>query len=101
MNTQEVPLNSTEFQPRNEYILIKPAKLEEKTTTAGIIIPLQEKTGPMGRKTFGEVLAVGEAIEDLEVGAFVVFPNTDGLDLEFLDGVFVLLRYESIIGTKK
>lgn len=101
MNKQEVPIQSTEFQPRNEYVLVKPQSLaKEKKTESGLVYSMGPKSS-LERPTSGEVISVGADIEDLPVGAFVIWPGTDGLDLEFEDGEFMLLRYKSIIGFKK
>jgi len=102
MNKQIVNIKSTEFQPQNEYMLIKPAEHEsEKTTDAGIIIPLNALQGPQGRQAYGVVVAKGEDITKVDVSDTVFFPNTDGIDFEFLDGDFTLIRLKSIIGSKK
>jgi len=99
-NVQVVPFKSEEFTPKNELILVKPADKEtEKTTDAGIIIPLMDKSVVTSRQTFGEVVSVGKEIDDISVGDTVFWTNTDGIDFEFTDGEFMLLRYKSIIGS--
>jgi len=100
MSAQVVNIRSDEFQPKNEYLLIKPEKDSEKTTESGIIIPIGNK-GATDRDTSGTVIAVGSDIEDIVEGDFVLWPNTDGLDIEFTDGTYMLMRYKSIIGSKK
>ena len=98
---QQVRINSQEFQPRNEYLLIKPEDLSaEVTTNSGIVISLGQKSA-LDRPTSGTVISVGADITDIPVGCFVMWPGTDGLDLTFLDGDFILLRYKSVIGYKK
>ncbi len=100
---QQVNLESTEFQPKNEYLLVRPQELEkgEKKTESGLIIAIAQNTSSLIRPTSGYVVAVGKDIEDITEGDFVLWPGTDGLDIEFTDGVFVLLRYKSVIGSKK
>ncbi len=100
---QQVNLLSSEFQPKNEYILVKPEeiKAQEKTTESGLILAIQPKPSSLSRPTSGPVVAVGKDIEDIKEGDFILWPGTDGLDLEFIDGVFTLLRYKSVIGSKK
>lgn len=99
--TQALSMKSSEFQPRTEYVLIKPIPLEsEKVTDGGIVIPAKNDS-VNDRPTSGEVLSVGCDILDIQDGDVVIWPGTDGLDLEFTDGVFILLRYKSIIGTQK
>jgi co-chaperonin GroES (HSP10) len=97
---QEVPIKSTEFMPKQEYLLVKPMTVEtEKKTDSGLVISLNKSS--LERPSMGEVLEVGSDIEDIKSGDTVLWPATDGLDFEFTDGDFVLLRYASVIGMKK
>lgn len=100
---QAVNLESTEFQPKNEYILVKPQELDkgEKKTESGLIIAIAQNQSALDRPTSGTVVSVGKDIEDIKEGDFILWPNTDGLDLEFNDGKFMLLRYKSVIGSRK
>jgi len=100
---QQVSLLSSEFQPKNEYILVKPEELkaQEKITDSGIVLAIQPKVSSLTRPTSGPVVAIGKDIEDIKEGDFILWPGTDGLDIEFIDGVFTLLRYKSVIGSKK
>lgn len=104
---QEIKMLSSEFQPRGKYIFVKPdiVNLEVKTN-AGIII--SSKKSVTDRPVSGVILAVGNEVEDLKAGDYVIFPATDGIDLKFEDSdtlieqpQFMLLRNESIIGFKK
>lgn len=100
MRTQVISIKSTEFQPKSEYILVKPEDLQkEKKTESGIVLSIEN--APTDRPTYGEVQAVGSDIEDVVPGQMVIWPNTDGIDLEFTDGIRILLRYKSILGMKK
>jgi co-chaperonin GroES (HSP10) len=102
MSAQRVYLKSAEFQPRNDFILIKPIELKtDEATESGIIISINSHNSVLDRSTSGEVVDIGKDIKDVEIGSIILWPGTDGLDIEFDDGVFMLLRYESIIGTKK
>ena len=105
---QEIKLNSTEFQPRAEYILIKPELPESEIKTSSGIILGTVKKSPTNRPMSGTVIAVGSAIQDIKEGDYVIYPNTDGLDLKFLDSdpaiedaQFVLLRDKSVLGKRK
>lgn len=101
MQKQEVNILSTEFLPKNEYILVKPVPLEdEKKTESGLIIALKPASS-LDRPTSGTVVSVGSDITDITKDMFVLWPGTDGLDIIFKDGEFVLLRYKSIIGCKR
>jgi chaperonin GroES len=101
MITQRVELSSTKFKPKNEYILVKPnQKVTESTTESGLVIALRPQTS-VDRPTIGVVVAVGEDITDIKENDVVLWPNTDGLDVEFTDGIFMILRYNSVIGSSK
>lgn len=101
MSKQQVNLKSDEFQPKNEYVLVKPEVLAEKKTDGGIVIPVANKTSVNDRPSSGTVISLGSDIEDIVENDFVMWPNTDGLDLEFIDGDFMLIRYKSVIGSRK
>lgn len=99
---QEVPILIDEFKPKAEYILVKPIKIEaEKKSESGIVLAIASQKSTLERPTLGEVIAVGDKIEDISEGTIVLWPQTDGIDMEFSDGECILLRYESIIGMKK
>jgi co-chaperonin GroES (HSP10) len=101
MSIQKVQILSAEFKPKNEYLLVKPTDLvTEVVTESGLVISLKPQSS-LERPTSGTVISVGSDIKDIEESDFVLWPMTDGLDLEFLDGQYVLLRYKSIIGSKK
>lgn len=99
MAKQEVQIKSSAFRPKNEYILVKPElPPAEKKTESGIILPDLNRS-VLDRPISGTAVSVGSDIEDITEGDFVLWPGTDGLDIEFTDGEFILLRYKSIIGT--
>ncbi len=101
MEKQQIDMVSSEFIPNSLYILVKPASAVEKTTAGGIIVPLTKKRNTFDRATSGVAIAVGEEVENIKTGNYVIWPSTDGLDLEFDDGEFILVRQASIIGFKK
>lgn len=99
---QEVYLNSTEFQPKDELVLVKPIDLKpEKATESGIVFDLGKQRSVTERPSHGVVISKGANVEDVDVGSTVVWPAQDGIDLKFLDGEFLVLRHKSIIGAKK
>ena len=106
MNKPTIPtvdLASTDFQPKNEYLLVFAQPLEQevdKKSQGGIIMPAPTRSS-LDRPTSGTVIAVGRDIDDILPGDFVLWPGTDGLDMEFTDGVHMILRYKSIIGPRK
>lgn len=101
---QRLYVNSTEFKPKAEYILVKPIEFKkEETSTTGIVLSIR-KESVIERPSFGEVVDLGSDVIEQNIaklGDILFWPSADGLDLEFDDGVFLLLRYQSIIGTKK
>jgi co-chaperonin GroES (HSP10) len=104
MSKQVIDLNSNNFTPADQYILVKPNKDKtEKYTKSGIIVPVKKKSA-LDRQTIGKIVAVSEELKSkglLHDDISVMWPNTDGIDIEFNDGEFVLLRYKSIFGTSK
>lgn len=99
MSIQEINIKSTEFQAKNEYILVKPVEVHEKVTESGLVLAF--KPSVLDVSTSGTVVNVGKDITDIQEGDFIIWPASDGLELQFLDGLFRLLRYKSVIGTKK
>lgn len=102
MALQNVKIKSSEFQPKADNILVKPIELEsEKVTDTGIVFEINANKGVADRPTMGTIVAIGKEVEDVSEGTEVFWPVTDGIDFEFTDGTFTLLRYESIIGSKR
>lgn len=100
MSKQRVEMLSTEFQPIGKNILVDPIGLKkEETTAGGIILKVQETA--LTRPFQGTVIEVGEEIQGIEPGDFVMWPDTDGIDFEFDDGEKVLIRLQSVLGIKK
>lgn len=99
MNKQRINISSKEFQAKGEYILVRPFEtLKEETTAGGIVLQIEETV--LSRPTFGEVVSLGKEIKDITLGQAVLWPETDGIDLEFNDGYFVLIRERSVLGTQ-
>lgn len=102
LRSQEVHMESTEFTPRKDTVLALYEVLEEEkeTLTAGGIILKTEKRSSLERTTFGKVVSVGQDISWISPNDTVVWANTDGINLKFNDGEFILLRENSILGKK-
>ena len=93
-------LKSSEFIPLDEFLLVKPKEVEtEVKSDFGIII--EKKRSTLDRPTSGTVISVGCKITDIKPNDYVLWPQTDGIDIEFSDGKFMLLRYTSLIGYKR
>lgn len=93
-------LKSSEFIPLNEFLLVKPKEMDtEEKSDFGIV--LGQNKSITNRAGSGHVISVGRDIKDITSADYVLFPNTQGIDIEFSDGKFLLLRYTDIIGMKK
>lgn len=93
-------LKSSEFIPLDEFLLVRPKELEKvEKSEFGIIIA--QNRSLLDRPVSGTVISVGCKITDIKPGDYVLWPQTDGIDIEFEDGKFMLLRYKSLIGYKK
>lgn len=93
-------LKSSEFIPLDEFLLVRPKVLEtEEKSEFGIII--EKKRSTLDRPVSGTVVSVGSKITDIKPNDYVLWPQTDGIDIMFEDGKFMLLRYTSLIGYKK
>ena len=110
---QRINMISTEFKPNNDLVLVKveQSRMEkEKVSSAGIIFEQAKLKSVNDRPSSGIVVSVGNKVTDINSGDFVVFPNTDGQDVEFNDSEesykndelaqFIILRQNSILGKK-
>ena len=94
---QTISIKSTEFQPLPEYLLVEPETLEkEEKTQAGIVIGIQRSV--VDRPSCGKIIKAGTNDLGLEENDYIVWPSTDGIDAEFTDGKFLLLKVKSVIG---
>lgn len=99
--TQRLYINSDEFVPTKGLALIKAIQLKkEETSTSGIILSIR-KESVVERPTAGEVISIGAECKNAEIGKIVFWDMISGLDIEFDDGEFILIRDETIVGTKK
>ena len=99
---QRIYINSTDFIPKSEFLLVEPKELKkEETTSGGLIISVQSQGVVGDRPTSGVIIEAGDCIEGYEVGDTIIWPAQDGIDLEFDDGEFLLIRDKSILGKKR
>lgn len=102
MSKQRVYCKMEEFQPRPDLILVKPIELKgEETTESGIVFSLNANNSVLDRPSMGEVIAIGSKIEDIELGKTIFWAAQEGIDLEFDDSEGLVLRMNSVTGTKK
>lgn len=99
--TQRLYINSDEFIPTEGLALIKAIELKkEETSSSGIILSIR-KESVVERPTAGEVISIGKDCLNAGIGKIVFWDMQAGLDLEFNDGMFILIRDKTIVGTKK
>ena len=97
---QRININSNEFAAQDEYILVEPFDTQKEETTSGGIV-LQTEITSLSRPTHGKVISIGTGVGKITTDDEVFWPETDGLDLKFNDGKFVLLRQKSIVGVRR
>lgn len=99
---QKVNLESKDFQPRENSILVtyKEPEKEVKSET-GIVLEMQRST--LERPIQGKVVQKGtsEDLDWIDIGEEVVWTMTDGVLMEMNDGLFLLLRETSVLGKVK
>jgi len=99
---QRVYLESKEFLPTKGLFLVKPVEFNKmETTESGIVFSVNSHKSVHERPTSGEVVALGDDVENVKIGDVVLWPMTDGINIEFNDGEFLLLKEDSLIGFKK
>ena len=99
--TQRLYINSNEFQPTEGLVLIKAIQLKkEETSSSGIILSIR-KESVVERPTAGEVITIGTECTNAKIGTVVFWDMSSGLDIEFNDGEFILIRDKTIVGTKE
>ena len=83
VSAQRINFESTEFQPKNEYVLVKPQELEtgEKKSDSGFIIEVKQNQSSLNRPTTGTVVSGGSDIDDISEDMLIIWPETDGLSL--------------------
>jgi len=81
------------FKPLGDRLLVE--RVEEVNTTAsGIIIPDNAKEKP----SQGKVLAIGNDVEEVNVGDTVVFGKYAGTDLVLDDKEYLVMELSDILG---
>lgn len=86
---------STNFKPRQDAILVSVQPIGEETINE-IIVSL----GPnsvLDRPTSGKVVSVGSDVKNIIVNDEVFWDIADGIDMEFDDGHFMLIKEQRIL----
>jgi len=87
------------FKPLHKDVLVKVTDLTEKKTDSGIF--MVETKSVLSRPTSGVVDSLSDKITAIKVGDTVHWDKSSGIDLEFDDGKYCLLRYSAIIGVSE
>jgi co-chaperonin GroES (HSP10) len=98
---EKLPINSSEFKPMQDFILVKALEEKEVVSDSGLIISVAVNKSVLDRPTFGTIIETGPEVKNLKIGMEIAWPMTDGLDYEFKDGMFKVFRENSIVGYKK
>lgn len=99
---QNKNMSSEEFKVLQNFIMVNPEALEtgELKTESGLVLAMEQNNSVINRPTTGKVMTVGPLVESLNVGDSVLWVETDGLEIELSDGIFLILKETSIIGYK-
>lgn len=82
-----------QIKPLGFRILVK--RSEAKTLQGGILLPESSKDKPLE----GEVLSIGEKVDEVKVGDIVVFSPYGGVEVEDASG-HLILSQEDVLGVK-
>jgi chaperonin GroES len=88
--------NSLNYTPRGDRIIVKRAELPE-TPATGIVVPASQ-TKALDE---GTVVAVGEQIDDLEVGDYVCFLEYAGTKVTIDGEEYLSMRDEEVHGVRQ
>ncbi|WP_321329815.1 co-chaperone GroES [uncultured Ilyobacter sp.] len=80
------------IKPIGKRLLVKPLKMEEKTSS-GIILPGSEnKTVP----NMGEVVAIG-AVDEIKTGEKIVYKKFSGTEITDSEEKYLILEMEDVL----
>ena len=83
------------IQAINDHVIVKEISNLEEIRESGLIIPSTVKTEP---QKYGEVLSVGEKIENLKIGDTIVFHPSGGQAM-IINGIILrVLKNNEIYG---
>lgn len=71
------------IQPRGRWILVRPIEESSKKTEYGLLLPANEKTE---QKAQGIVEAMGNEVNDLDIGDQVIYGAFAGENIKTRDG---------------
>lgn len=80
------------IKPIGKRLLVKPLKMEEKTTS-GIILP---DSANKELPNMGEVVAIG-SVEEVKLGEKVVFKRYSGTEIKDSEQKYLILDIEDVL----
>lgn len=81
---------------RSNQVLIRPDVSEDKVSSSGIIYEKKDEINTNKISLRGEVVQVGDKVEDVKVGNRVIFTKQSALN--FIDKEHILISERSILG---
>lgn len=84
-------------QAINDKIVVE-VIMQEKVTTGGIIIPVNVDKDP---QSYGEVLSVGEEVENIKIGDILVFHRNGGMAIMIDKKIMKVLTNKEVYGILK
>ena len=80
--------------PRKNYILVKPDDTKTYESENGVFMPDNTE---QEKKAFGEVIAVGDGIQDIKKGSKVIFGIFAGDKIEIQKVEYMLLHDDDVL----
>lgn len=85
------------IQAINDKVVVE-VIMQEKVTSGGIILPVNVDKDP---QSYGEVLSVGEEVENIKVGDIVIFHRNGGMAIMIDRKIMKVLVNKEIYGILK
>ena len=105
MNIIRINQKSHEFKMLKNNVLVKLDSLaakEDTVTQSGIIVETaKNKSQITDRNTYGIIEYVGEDVKGIQKGDHVFWHITSGAEVEFVDGIFMIIDADRILGCSK
>ena len=98
---QNKSMTSKEFKVLQNFVVAKPVPLETgEVLEGGVIIDTEQNNSIINRPTTGTVITVGPEVKSVSIGDTVIWVEQDGMEMQFSDGEFLILKETSILGYK-
>lgn len=79
----------------NDHVIVKETIHTEETRESGLVIPTTVKIEP---QKYGEILSIGEKVENLEVGDTIVFHQSAGQAVIYKGEILRVLKNNEVYG---